>query len=212
MMPDFRGTFDAGFGRETDDPILNLIAAACDVWTVGASLLQTFAQQTGAVSAQRDQEAVADPDSTLLGVLEGFAASLGELVARRAEVGLAAKASGSGDTPPNGDLSSLMVQTWMICATSTLRYWRDLTHVYARYQHALIQSVARRATHQCLAPESDDRVLVDELRAYLREIGDAAVREGRRLQTELERIGEAVARGLEPDSSEFYQRRWKVKD
>jgi hypothetical protein len=101
------------------------------------------------------------------------------------------------------------MQTWLICATSTLRYWRDLTGVYARYQPALIRSVA---PPQPLRPESEDRILADELRACLREIGDVAMREARRLQTELDRIGEAVALGLEPGGSEFYRRRWKAKD
>ena len=116
------------------------------------------------------------------------------------------------DIPQDRDLSSLMMQTWLICATSTLRYWRDLTDVYARYQPVLIRSAAPRATPPPLTPDGEDRVLADEVRACLREIGDVAMREARRLQTELERIGEAVARGLEPEPSEFYQRRWKAKD
>ena len=29
---------------------------------------------------------------------------------------------------------------------------------------------------------------------------------------ELERIGEGVAGGLQPEAAEFYQRRWKAKD
>jgi hypothetical protein len=116
------------------------------------------------------------------------------------------------DIPQHRDLSSLMAQTWLICATSTLRYWRDLADVYARYQQALMRSAAPPATPQPLTPDSEDRVLADELRACLREIGDVAVQEARRLQTELERIGETVARGFEPGVSELYQRRWKAKD
>ena len=118
----------------------------------------------------------------------------------------------SSDIPQDRDLSSLMTQTWLICATSTLRYWRDLTDVYARYQPVLIRSAALRATPQPLTPNSEDRVLDDEMRACLREIGDVAMREARRLQTELECIGEAIARGLDPGPCEFYQRRWKAKD
>jgi hypothetical protein len=118
----------------------------------------------------------------------------------------------SSDIHQDQDLSSLMIQTWLICATSTLRYWRDLTDVYARYQPVLIRSAAPRATPQPLTPDSEDRVSADEVRACLREIGDVAMREARRLQTELERIGEVIAHGLEPRPSEFYQRRWKAKD
>ena len=189
--------------------MIGLIAAARDAWAVGISLLQTLAQQTGEASARRGEETAVDPLSTLLGALAGFAASLSNPVARRAEFGFGAPSS---DIPQERDLSSLMMQTWLTGATSTLRYWRDLTDVCARYQPALIRSAAPRATPQPLTPESEDRVLADELRACLREIGDVAVQEARRLQTELERIGEAVARGLEPGAPEFYQRRWKAKD
>jgi hypothetical protein len=130
------------------------------------------------------------------------------------ESGGAFEAGSGGETgdPQDRDLSSLMMQTWLICVTSALRYWRDLTDVYARYQPVLIRSATPRATPQPFTPESEDRVLADEVRACLREIGDVAMREARLLQTELERIGEAVAHGLEPGVSEFYQRRWKAKD
>jgi hypothetical protein len=93
-----------------------------------------------------------------------------------------ATTSDCGDIPQGGDLSSVLIQTWLICATSTLRYWRDLTEVYARYQPMLIRSVARRPTAQPSIPKREDRVIADELRACLREIRDVAVQEARRLQ------------------------------
>jgi len=156
-MPDSRGTFDAGSGRETGDPALSLMAAVRDAWALSMSIMQTLAQQTGGATARPGQEAVAefDPEATTLD---------------------------SGDIPQEGDLSSVLIQTWLICATSTLRYWRDLTEVYARYQPMLMRSVALRPTAQPSAPKSEDRVLADELRACLREIGDVAVQEARRLQ------------------------------
>jgi hypothetical protein len=181
-MPESRSAFEAGFGGETGDPVSSLIAAARDAWAIGLSVLQTWAQQTGEATARPGQETAVDPLSP------------------------------SSEIPQDRDLSSWMMQTWLICATSTLRYWRDLTDVYARYQPVLIRSAAPRATPQPLTPGSEDRVLADEVRACLREIGDVAMQEARRLQTELERIGEAVARGIEPGMSEFYQRRWKAKD
>ncbi len=215
-MSDPRASFDDAFGRDTSDPVSSLIAAVRDAWTVGLSALQAIAQQAGAgaAAARPDQEAVADPLSTLIGMSASFAASLNDLVVRRAEFGSAAVGPpGSHDHPRDGDLSSLMMQTWMICATSMLRYWQDLTDVYARHQPALIQVVARRATPRPSTPEAEDRLLADKLRACLREIGDVAVQEARRLETELERVSEAVAREFDqPGASEFYQRRWKAKD
>jgi hypothetical protein len=205
-MPKSRGAFEAGFGGETGDPVSSLMTTARDAWAIAISVLETWAQQTGEATARPGQETALDPLPTLLEALAGFAASLSNLVAPRAELG---SGSPSSDIPKVEDLSSWMMQTWLICATSTLRYWRDLTGVYARYQPALIRSVA---TPQSLTPEGEDRVLADEVRACLREIGDVAVQEARRLQTELDRIGEAVYLGLEPKVSEFYQRRWKAKD
>jgi hypothetical protein len=205
-MSDSRGAFEAGFGRETGDPVLSLMTTARDAWAIGVSVLQTLAQQTSEATARPGLETAGDPLSTRVGALTGLAATFSHLAARRPESG---SGEPSSDISQDGGLSSLMMQTWLICATSTLRYWRDLTGVYARYQPALIRSVA---PPQPLRPESEDRILADELRACLREIGDVAMREARRLQTELDRIGEAVALGLELGGSEFYRRRWKAKD
>ena len=186
-MSDSCGTLHAGSGREFGDAVLSLMAAVPDEWALGTSVMQTLVQQTGEASDRPGQEPVAefDPEATTLHF---------------------------DDIPQEGDLSSVLVQTWLICAMSTLRYWRDLTEVYARHQPMLIRSVARRPPPQPSIPKSEDRVLADELRACLREIGDVAVREARRLQRELERIGEGVAGGLQPEPAEFYQRRWKAKD
>jgi len=212
-MSDPRASFDT-FGRDIGDPLLSLIVAARDAWTVGLSALQAIAQQTGAATARPGQEAAADPLSTLMGISAGFAASLSDLVARRAEFGsAAAEPPSAGEIPGDAGITPLLMHTWMICATSALRYWRDLADVYARHQPALIQSVARRAMPQPSTSAGQDRLSADELRACLREIGDVAVKEARRLQNELERIGEAVAGGSDqPADADSYQRRWKAKD
>ena len=66
---------------------------------------------------------------------------------------------------------------------------------------------------QSSTPETEDLLLVDALRACLREIGDVAVQEARRLETELEQIDEAIARGVDgPGASAAYRRRWKAKE
>ena len=137
------------------------MAAVRDAWALGMSIMQTLAQQTGGATAKPGQEAVAefDPEATT---------------------------SHSGEIPQEGDLSSVLMQTWLICAMSTLRYWQDLTEVYARHQPTLIRSVARHPTPARSILKSEDRGLADEMRARLREIGDVAEREARRLQRELE--------------------------
>jgi hypothetical protein len=58
-------------------------------------------------------------------------------------------------------------------------------------------------------------VLADELRAFLREIGEAATQEARRLQMELEQVGEAVARAATPAKQPphpDHRRRHRVKE
>ena len=74
------------------------------------------------------------------------------------------------------------------CATGVL--WPSCTRVY---QSSLMQVVADRAAEQAAVSPADCRLLADELRAFLRETGDAAVREDRRLQHELEQISESIA-------------------
>ena len=116
------------------------MAAVRDAWALGMSIMQTLAQQTGGATAKPGQEAVAefDPEATT---------------------------SHSGEIPQEGDLSSVLMQTWLICAMSTTRYWRDLTEVYTRNHPMLIRAAARRPTPQPSIPKSEDRGLADELRA-----------------------------------------------
>jgi hypothetical protein len=90
-------------------------------------------------------------------------------------------------------LSPAIAQAWMVTAGSAVRYWQTLAEVHSRYQGALVQAAVDRASGQAAAPPSGHRVLADELRAYLREIGDSAMLEGRRLQAELEGLGEQIA-------------------
>jgi len=212
-MSDPAASFGAAPGRNADDPMIDFITAACNAWTGGLSALQAIARQTGAAAAARPgQEAVDDPLSALIGIPAGFATALIDMVGQRPEL---PSAGSPGSSDPAGDthLASLMAQTLMIGAASTLRYWRELVAIYGKHQPALMQGLAWRATTQSSAPETEDLLLVDALRACLREIGDVAVREARRLQTELERIGEAAARAVdEPGAPAAYRRRWKAKD
>jgi hypothetical protein len=212
-MSDPSASFGAAPGRNADNPMIDFITAACNAWTGGLSALQNIARQTAVAAAARPgQEAASDPLSALAGIPVGLASVLNDLVAERRELPPAG-APGSSDPAHETDLASLLAQTLMIGAASTLRYWRDLAGIYAKHQPALMQSFARRAMTQSSTPETEDLLLVDALRACLREIGDVAVQEARRLQTELEQIGEAAARAVdEPGAPAAYRRRWKAKE
>jgi hypothetical protein len=206
---------DTVFGREAGNSVMNLIAAVCNAWTSTLSVLRGIAEQTAASASEPGQEPAADPLTTSIDTSAAFARLVSEIVARRTEfeAGHAAgRASGSDDFHRGGELSSLVMQIWIICATSALRYWSGLAGVYTRHQPALIRSAAR-AMPRVSTPEAEDRLLADQLRAYLREIGDVAEQEARRLQRELERIGEAAARSFDrPEAAKSFRRRWKAKD
>jgi hypothetical protein len=212
-MSDPGASFGAAPERNADDPIVLFMTAARDAWTLGLSALQEIERQTGAAAAARsDREAAGDPLSAFIGLSSGLAGALSDMLAQRPKLP-SAGAPGSSDAAGDADLASLLVQTLIIGAVSTLRYWRDLAGICAKHQPALMRSFARRAMPQSSAPETEDLLLVDALRACLREIGDVAVQEARRLKTELEQIDEASARGVDgPGASAPYRRRWKAKD
>jgi hypothetical protein len=101
----------------------------------------------------------------------------------------------------------------MVGVTSALRYWRGLAGVYARHQGLLTRAAALRTMVPSLGSEAQDRLLIDELRAFFREVGEVATQEARRLEDELEQVGETLAHEKErPEASAAYRRRWKAKD
>lgn len=84
-------------------------------------------------------------------------------------------------------------QAWWIGATAWLRYSSAVAEALARYEAGLA-GLTPNPVHEGLATSpSDTRVLVDETRTLLRRVGDAASREARRAQYELEKVGEAIA-------------------
>jgi hypothetical protein len=110
-------------------------------------------------------------------------------------------------------MSTVVAQAWMVIAGGALRYGQSLAEVHARRQGALVQAAAGRASGETAGPLSGSRVLADQLRAYLREIGDSASLEVRRLQAELEAIGEQIAEAAAPTGSvlDSRERRHRVK-
>ena len=79
-----------------------------------------------------------------------------------------------------------VTQAGAIAAASALRYGRALAEIQARHQASLISALIEQNG-------TDQRALGDDLRAWLREIGDAANQEARRLQSELDHLSELIA-------------------
>lgn len=90
-------------------------------------------------------------------------------------------------------------QAWWIGWTAWLRYSSAVAEALVRYEAGLAGQ-APDLTHEGFATSpSNSRLLVDETRALLRRVGDAASREARRAQYELEKVGEAIARAAADD-------------
>ncbi len=92
-----------------------------------------------------------------------------------------------------GGVLSAPAQACWIGFTAWLRYSGAVAEALARYEASLIQAGFDWAGEGRGTSPSERRVLVDETRAFLRRIGDAATLEARRTQYELEQIGESIA-------------------
>ncbi|MCW8306262.1 hypothetical protein AruPA_04365 [Acidiphilium sp. PA] len=93
-------------------------------------------------------------------------------------------------TPP--EVAAALTDAWRISATSALRYGQALMAVQLRYQAALLHAMSDRANGRAAEP----LVLADNARAFVREIGETAEREARRLHLELDQVSEALAQAL----------------
>jgi hypothetical protein len=91
------------------------------------------------------------------------------------------------------DVSPALAEACMAGAESAMRYWGTLAELGLRYEATLVQTIADRATGRSAASPMECRVIADDLRAFLRGVGDAANREARLLQRNLERVGETIA-------------------
>jgi hypothetical protein len=215
-MSDSRASSSAAFAQGAGDPIGNLIAAASDAWIAGLSAMQLMAEQAAAARAASGRS---DPLSALTALSIGFSTAMADFVAAGAGQTAGLHSAPTSPAPAPGgfadglDVSSPMVQALMVGMTSTLRYWRGLAGVYARHQGILMRAAALRTMAHSQGSKAEDRLLVDELRAFFREVGDVAMQEARRLESELEQVGEILAhRTDQSGASETYRRRWKAKD
>jgi hypothetical protein len=113
------------------------------------------------------------------------------------------------------DFSPALAEAWMAGAASVMRYWGTLAELGLRYEASLVQSAADRTMGRSATALADCRVRADELRAFLRGIGDAASLEARHLQLDLERVGETIAEGADQATPSPYpnkrRRRHEVK-
>lgn len=91
------------------------------------------------------------------------------------------------------DISPALAEACLVGAESAMRYWGTLAELWLRYEATVAQSMADRTTGGTAASPMEFRMIADDLRGFLRSVGDAASREARLLQRNLERVGETIA-------------------
>jgi signal transduction histidine kinase len=190
---------------------MGFLAAMRDAWDQGALAWQRMAD------AAAQQASVDAPAGGPLAAMfapwaelaRAYAAVLPGGATRRRGAEAAREALGQV-----GDLSPALAEAAMVAAISAFRYARALAEICARHQGSVIEAMLDRASGEAAGASADSRVLIDDLRACLREIGDAASLEARRLQIELEQVGESIARAATADEPPPapHQRPCRVKE
>jgi hypothetical protein len=119
--------------------------------------------------------------------------------------------AGAATVQPLFEIASVLAGAYWQCGVSGLRLGLATTRILAQGQLKLLEYA--RSSAQPEFREQALRIVVDDTRHCLRDIGDAAFEELGRLRCELTALQDA-ARGLVPepnDTGKAYQRRWKVK-
>ena len=105
------------------------------------------------------------------------------------------------------DVAGFLGQTWMVAASSGFRYWRRLAEMYGEHQASLLQALMGAGLS-----ENERRAMIDELRAYVRELGDLSLQEARVLQSELEHLSLGLAAAVDAGAENAeHRRRWRAK-
>jgi hypothetical protein len=133
------------------------------------------------------------------------------------------KAWVSGDTATTGrpmdlgqtlsdyrNLMDFLAQANLVLMTSSFRYWRRLTEIYASYYPAISRSWLETIADRSGSGE-ERRLLIDNLRACFREMANLPCQESQLLQAELEQIERAIWSITEDQKAAPYWRRWRVK-
>ena len=117
-----------------------------------------------------------------------------------------------GQDPPD-DTLVLFAQLYFACLTSGLRYWSRVAETWTRIAPTLARALAGMNGEPGGSAEAR-AVLLEELRAALRELAQLPAEEWRTLEAELERLGSgrpAGPQGEDRAGGGPYWRRWEAK-
>jgi len=202
------GSGDA-FGSRSADGAMGFLAAIRDAWDKGALAWQMMVADAAAMPG-----GATDPTGPLTAMLApwaDFARAYGPPPPRSAPPAGSAEAAREA-LEQVSDLSPALAEAAMIAAISAARYSRALAEICARHQGSVVQTMLDSARGRTASATTESRVLIDDLRACLREIGEAASLEARRLQAELDQVSESLARAAAGDAPPSNPRPYRVKE
>lgn len=159
--------------------------------------------------AQVGRGRVGEPFLSPFAALLGASAPMGDIAEAERSAAAAGKAGPSDRRKPD-DMGAFLTQACLVMATGGVRYWWRMAQTHAAHQSGILRSFVARAGDLNMS-EQERRLLVDEIRAYLREIGDVSVREARVVQTQLDGLADGLAEStLGPEQPMKHWRRWKA--
>jgi hypothetical protein len=148
----------------------------------------------------------ASPDADPFRSLAASAADLLDAYAKMMGQFAGMPAAGGGSAAPT-DMPQAVIEAGTIASGSAMRYGQQLTEIFSRHQAALANGASARLSGTEIDAEAA-RAEAEEFRRVLREVGETALREARRLNHELDGLSERVARGFAPPGDPDYKRRW----
>ena len=126
----------------------------------------------------------------------------------------AADAPPAASAPGNGaeaaQVLEVLTQASLLALTSALKSWVRTAELWARLAPALAQGYQDLAGED-LAQKEARAVLIDQMRAALREVAEVSGQEARQLQSDLERLFDRLRPVSAEEAGRPYRRRWNVK-
>ena len=204
------GHYQSNDGGGRVHPLSHLVSGLVNAWSQG---LEAFLEMAGLTTADTNERA----DTLATSIIERLQES-----AKFFETILPGGAELSEATKPGQvalaralELSPAVAQAYAVCTGSMIRYCGTLAELFVRHEANLLKAAADRVTGNNPAPVTECRVVADDLRGFLREVGEAAMGEARRLEDNLATVGESVARATDRATPSPHpnqdRRRYEVK-
>jgi hypothetical protein len=175
-------------GQGEADPMALLLGSFADAWGIGLRAWQVMAGMGSGSQSGHPGAALA----ALMDPGQNITKSVASVASRTAGSG-GATGPRQAAVAPMADMSPTLAEACIAGAASAMRYWGTVAELGLRYEASLAQAIADQTTGRGTASPAECRVRSDELRTFLRGVGDAANLEARLLQLNLERVGEKIA-------------------